>query len=162
MHAKHLSDHSPICIRVSGSSPPPSSSRPIPSFVTKHPHYRTMVAFYEKKLGLTSDNLCNSSNNNPFHAIPKYKSILRRAAADTRKFLPRIGDDPLINDSLLTTISRAVSQQNVRLANFLTAVYPLARNHIEIRDLNYSRTVFSNLLKFVDGSCPKSALSHLR
>ena len=103
-----------------------------------------MVTALENKLRLSADNLCNSSDDNPFHAISKYKSILRRAAAETRNFLLRNGTDPLANDSLLTTISRAVSQQNLRLAKFLISVYPLARNHISVNEFNFSRPVSFN------------------
>ena len=63
-------------------------------------------------------------------AIAKYRSILRRIASKARNFILRNGAEMLANDSLLTTVSRAVSHQNVPLADFLVKTYPIARNHI--------------------------------
>eukprot|EP00973_Karenia_brevis_P082815 11480580-Karenia_brevis.AAC.1 len=104
-----------------------------------------MIAESERRLGLSYGTLMRHAEGNPFCALAVYKSIIRRVAAETRNFLLRHGCDKFSEESILTTVSRAVSQQNVSLAKFLTRIYPLARTHIRFNSASSSRP-----LSFVD------------
>ena len=112
LHELHLSDHSPIGISISPRASLPPANRPIPSFVTTHPHYKTMVRYYEKLFKVSYNSVMSQSNNNPFLALVLYKSILRRAAHDTRKVLIKQTNTSLSQESILTTLSRAIFSQD--------------------------------------------------
>eukprot|EP00973_Karenia_brevis_P056688 7886163-Karenia_brevis.AAC.1 len=58
--------------------------------------------------------------------------MLRRAGTITRDYLLQYGADPLARDTLMTTISRCIFSQDVTLAKFLIATYPLAAEFIRI------------------------------
>eukprot|EP00973_Karenia_brevis_P018535 2542049-Karenia_brevis.AAC.1 len=132
MNSQRLSDHSPVAIVVSPSSPLSPSSRPIPSFVTKHPHYRKMIAEVEKKYNISYSSLMASSDGNPFLALARYKYIIRQIAKRTRNAILQIGRNQLADDLLFSTMSRCLLMQDGRLASFLIVQYPLASRHIRV------------------------------
>ena len=92
MNAQGLSDHSPIGFTVSAKSPLPPRSRPIPSFITKHPYFRQSLELYEAEHNITYGTLLRAAEGNPFLAIHNYNNIIRQTAASTLNFLMELGD----------------------------------------------------------------------
>eukprot|EP00973_Karenia_brevis_P080911 11224261-Karenia_brevis.AAC.1 len=87
-HSKGLSDHAPNGFILAPSSPLPLHNQPIPSFVSRHPIYKSMLADYETRNNITAHKLIqNSTNENPFEAMHCYKGILRKVAAQARNVI---------------------------------------------------------------------------
>eukprot|EP00973_Karenia_brevis_P026335 3631747-Karenia_brevis.AAC.1 len=76
----------------------------------------------------------SDADGNAFKAISLYKVMLRRAAAQTRNFLMQNGSHEQSTDSLLTTISRCIFNQDAEQAKFLVATHPLAALHIRFAE----------------------------
>ena len=146
MFQNDLSDHSPVGISLAFQPRPPLSDRPVPSYVTKHPFYQTVLHSLESQLNISSTTLKNLSSTNPFQAIRYYSKVLRRAASITRNILLQT-PNKFSDDSLLTSASRAYSFQNCSLARLLLDRHPRLRRHLSISSGNDS-VVIRNMEHF--------------
>eukprot|EP00973_Karenia_brevis_P047406 6581730-Karenia_brevis.AAC.1 len=131
MHKEDLSDHSPIAICVSSQPPTSPGTRPIPSYVTKHPFYRMILQQYETIYNINPGSLNILIQENPFKAIAYYVRVMRLAATATRKMLLRLPGN-FSTDSILTTVSRAYAHQDVSIARPLLQMYPSTAKYIAI------------------------------
>ena len=127
-----ISDHVPIGIQTRQSVTIPRDCLPIPPFLTRHPSYRR---FLKERL---QDHGCLQGNALQQHNT--MKGLIRLAANDTRDLICETEEEKHRDFQLLlvSSISRAVCRNDLRLATKLVKVSALAREHILFVDSNVS------------------------
>lgn len=150
LNLKGIRDHIPIGFIMSGTVFTPPSSRPIPSFVTKHPLFSKTLRHDEGKYNLSYKSLSASAKGNAFKAMALYKYVVRKAAAHVRTHLLNVGTAEPAHDMILGTISRCFFKQNVQLAQTLMIQCPKVAQHIKI---NGSKIVLKDPPRFSDLVC---------
>ena len=104
----------------------------ISSFVTRHTYYNETLHELENKFSLTAQSLLNESQQNSFHALRRYKEIMRMAARIARGKIFADDSLPFSSDTILTSCSRAVMSNDIYHAQLLLQHHTLARNRIRV------------------------------
>ena len=109
LHSQKISDHAPVCIRISSPSPMPKLQQPLPAFLFKTPEYR-----------LIHDQLLSASSLDSLPTLLRWqthKDIMREAATQARDvLLLQATLSPPAASMLFSTMSRLVWYNKVSLA----------------------------------------------
>jgi hypothetical protein len=124
-HDRQLSDHSPVIMSIAQRKPLQPEMRPIARSIFKHEMYKPI-----------HDRLCDELELDTIPTFERWevhKEVIREAArlAKEAMFLEAGGSTEAVN-MRLTSIARAVTRNDAKLANILITHAAVAREHIEV------------------------------
>ena len=150
LHSQKISDHAPVCIRISSPSPMPKLQQPLPAFLFKTPEYRLI----HDQLSLAS----SLDSLPPLLRLHTHKDIMREAATQARDaLLLQATLSPPAASMLFSTMSRLVWYNKVALTYKLIQKSTIVAAHVHV--VNGKVTIIDNELFTTAFSEAKLALA---
>ena len=131
LHAREISDHTPVCVQLRAKKSQPRESQPIGKHIFQLPQFKIL-----------HDSLCDAAGLDKMGVVTRWethKAILKEAARLARdEELLQNADKPWCLAQTLSTAARCVWFNNTALAKKLISRSPSFATHVRVQDGNVS------------------------